>query len=146
MSTDSHCLEMLERKYKFYLSFENAVCEDYITEKFFKVLNYNLVPIVLGGANYSKFAPPNSFIDVRNFKSVAKLAKYLNFLDKNETAYAEYFEWKKYFRVVVDYKNVFCHLCEVLLSQVDHLIYFFHFLQKPSWGKSTSIFIFINLF
>jgi len=28
------CLELLERDYKFYLSFENSNCDDYITEKF----------------------------------------------------------------------------------------------------------------
>jgi alpha-1,3-fucosyltransferase len=107
-------MDMMESKYKFYISFENSVCEDYITEKFFKVLNYNLIPIVLGGANYSKFAPSKSYIDVRDFRLIGQLAEYLKYLDKNETAYAEYFEWKHYFRVIVDYKNVFCHLCQVL--------------------------------
>jgi len=29
------CMEKLGRKYKFYLSFENCNCRDYITEKFF---------------------------------------------------------------------------------------------------------------
>ena len=104
---------MLDSKYKFYLSFENSFCKDYITEKFFKVLNYNIIPIVLGRANYSKFAPSKSYIDVRDFQSIGQLAEYLKYLDKNETAYAEYFEWKNYFRVIVNYKNVFCQLCQV---------------------------------
>ncbi len=88
---------MLESKYKFYLSFENSVCEDYVTEKFFKVLNYNKIPIVLGGANYAKFAPSKSYIDVRDFQPIGQLAEYLKYLDKNKTAYSEYFEWKSYF-------------------------------------------------
>jgi len=33
-SDSQKCLEMLERDYKFYLSFENSNCDDYITEKF----------------------------------------------------------------------------------------------------------------
>ena len=33
---DPDCYGMVERKYKFYLSFENIVCKDYITEKVFR--------------------------------------------------------------------------------------------------------------
>lgn len=61
--------EMLGKNYKFYLSFENSLCDDYVTEKFYNALLYNTVPIVFGGANYSKLAPKNSYIDVRNFTS-----------------------------------------------------------------------------
>lgn len=34
------CYQMLERDYMFYLAFENANCQDYITEKFFNALRY----------------------------------------------------------------------------------------------------------
>ena len=107
-------MKMLESKYKFYLSFENAVCKDYVTEKFFKVLNYDIVPVVLGGADYSKLAPEKSYIDARDFKSIADLAKYLKYLDKHPKAYAKYFEWKSHFRVIDDYSEAFCQLCQAL--------------------------------
>ena len=62
--------EMLERDYKFYLSFENSICPDYVTEKFYNPLLFSTVPVVYGGADYEAVgAPPNSYIDVRNFKS-----------------------------------------------------------------------------
>ena len=37
-------------QYYFYLSFENSLCDQYITEKFFKILfsNSTLVPVVMG--------------------------------------------------------------------------------------------------
>ncbi|KAH6937379.1 hypothetical protein HPB50_027523 [Hyalomma asiaticum] len=34
------CYQMLDAEYYFYLSFENANCKDYITEKFFNALRY----------------------------------------------------------------------------------------------------------
>ena len=40
--------EML-KDYKFYLAFENSLCQDYITEKFFQAANAGVVPIVYGG-------------------------------------------------------------------------------------------------
>ena len=55
-------------EYKFYLAFENALCPDYVTEKFFRTLKLPVVPIVMGGDNYENLVPPGSFIDVNNFK------------------------------------------------------------------------------
>ena len=34
--------------YKFYLSFENTLCEDYVTEKFYRPLEQAILPIVMG--------------------------------------------------------------------------------------------------
>ena len=39
-------------------------------------------------------APPNSYIHVEDFDTPHELAKYLDYLDKNETAYAEYHQWR----------------------------------------------------
>ena len=43
-----------------------------------------IVPIVMGGTNYKDFAPPKSFIDVNDFKSVEELTYYLQYLDMND--------------------------------------------------------------
>ncbi|RNA18621.1 alpha-(1-3)-fucosyltransferase C-like [Brachionus plicatilis] len=51
----SKCKHYIGKNYKFYLSFENSICNGYITEKFFEILRYDIIPIVLGGGQYAKF-------------------------------------------------------------------------------------------
>ena len=84
----------------------------------------------MGGADYKSFAPPKSFIDVKDFNSPKDLAEYLLYLDKNQvrevmdshfksqkmiifqTAYREYFQWK---RDYVGYSpRPICNLCSML--------------------------------
>ena len=43
--------------------------QDYLTEKFWKILNYDLIPIVLNGVDMATVAPPHSYIDIKDFKS-----------------------------------------------------------------------------
>lgn len=48
------CLKGMETKYYFYLAFENSLSEDYVTEKILYPLQHYTVPIVFGGADYSR--------------------------------------------------------------------------------------------
>ena len=50
-----NCKRNIAKKYKFYFAFENSVCNDYITEKFFEILNYDIIPVVYGGGNYEAY-------------------------------------------------------------------------------------------
>jgi alpha-1,3-fucosyltransferase len=89
---------MAESKYKFYLSFEDAICKDYATEKFFALYGgLNMIPVVFGGANYSAIAPPHSYIDAAEFESPRALARYLKLLDSDDARFNEYFWWREFY-------------------------------------------------
>jgi alpha-1,3-fucosyltransferase len=100
--------------YKFYLSAENSLCPDYISEKFYRALSMDVIPVVYGGADYSQYAPLHSYISVADFKTPKDLANYLILLDKNDALYLKYFEWKKDWEVVRRPTDGWCELCRKL--------------------------------
>ena len=81
--------------YKFYVAFENSLhCRDYVTEKLWlNALSRNRVPIVWGPAreDLAELAPRGSYVFVEDFKSDEDLVEHLMYLDRNDTAYKEYF-------------------------------------------------------
>ncbi|XP_037090668.1 alpha-(1,3)-fucosyltransferase 7-like [Pollicipes pollicipes] len=105
------CYRALAASHFFYLSFENSLCEDYITEKFWHALRAGMVPVVRGPPPeaYRRVAPPHSFIHVQNFDSVDQLAAYLTSLTENRTAYESYFAWRSSHRI--SRYEEFCELC-----------------------------------
>ena len=119
--------QKLAPKYKFYLSFENSRCYEYITEKFFMSLKVGMIPVVLGGLSkhdYEKIAPQHSFIHVDDFASPSDLMKKLHQISKDPMLYNSYFWWRGYYDVVVnlpywphkEWTFPACQLCEVLNS------------------------------
>ena len=123
LDQDIHAREKMYKEflkpYKFYLSFENANCLDYITEKFFTALKTeDVIPIAFGGASvddYATSAPPHSFIHVDDYPTVQALANKLEYLAQNLTAYKEYFWWTEYYHVSSlwdNYVSAQCDLCE----------------------------------
>lgn len=163
-SDDLHqddCSLKLFGSYKFYLALENNKCDYYITEKYWKIyqprflFHVHTVPVVRGAPleHYQRVAPDNhSFIYADSFASPKHLADYLLYLDRNSTAYAEYFAWK--FRLfdkfrqhferhelmkVIDRKGrddtaVFCEMCaklhnETYLNAQNPIIYISEFFN-----------------
>jgi hypothetical protein len=111
--------------YKFTLAFENAIAEDYVTEKFFDPLKVGSVPVYLGAPNVDEFAPADRcFIDVTAFPSPKALADYLLMLNEDDAAYAEYLAWKtkplrpSFLRLVESQRvNAFARLCQKVESR-----------------------------
>lgn len=117
-SSNEDCWKMVEKDYKFYLAFENSICVDYVTEKFFNSISHQVIPIVLGGADYSGMAPKKSYISVHDLDNdPARLARSLKKLDENDELFAEYFWWKDFYQVKMadeDRIQAFCKICQKL--------------------------------
>lgn len=129
---NSHSFYEKIATYKFYLAFENSIsCKDYFTEKFwYNGLRAGAVPIVWGPtrSDLEKVVPTKSFIHANDFSTPEKLVEYLNYLDKNETAYAEYLHWRTWVihperiekHLLIQNRDndlrSFCRLCSILQS------------------------------
>ncbi|ORX62555.1 hypothetical protein DM01DRAFT_1330684 [Hesseltinella vesiculosa] len=86
----------LMSEYKFYLSVENANCEDYVTEKLFDTLKYSSLPIVDGPQSYDGYLPTSrAAIRMDAYPDPRDLAAYINFLDADDEAYLSYFDYRR---------------------------------------------------
>lgn len=82
-------------QYKFVLAFENAICQDYMTEKLFRVLHAGSVPVYRGSPSARDYMPDShSIIMADDFESPEKLADFLYKLDQDDAAYEAYLAYK----------------------------------------------------
>ncbi|KAK8391620.1 hypothetical protein O3P69_017272 [Scylla paramamosain] len=107
--------QVLGPKYLFYLAFENALCDAYVTEKLWRPLVHGLVPVVLGGANYTAILPPNSYIDAVSL-TPRQLGHFLRRLQKTPQEYAEYHLWRAFWKPTL--RPPLCELCLRLHGKV----------------------------
>ena len=108
------CAKPMMAPYKFYLSFENSICTDYVSEKYFKVYSsdYSLIPVVRGGADYLRYFPANTFINAADFDSPRHLAEHLMSLGSDTERYAQMLEQKDLYRPMKSMRYMWCSLCE----------------------------------
>ncbi len=114
-SNKSECDRLLSDSYRFYLSFENSLCPDYVTEKLYRPLAHDTVPVVYGGSNYSFYLPPGSYINAMDYKSPEDLANYLKKLMIDDALYSNYFKWRDQYQVIQSPLDGWCHLCRLLM-------------------------------
>ncbi|XP_052098685.1 glycoprotein 3-alpha-L-fucosyltransferase A-like [Mytilus californianus] len=96
---DDACFKNLSGDYKFYLSFENSLCEDYVTEKAFRLYqeDFEIIPVYRGAPNVKDILPTGTFISTLDFKSPRELAVYLKYVADNESVYCNYLKAKDKF-------------------------------------------------
>lgn len=100
---DRNATESVLGRHKFYLSLENSCCRDYISGRFWRALEAGTVPIVVGASleDYNRVAPPNSFIHVDQFESLAAMLIHVTLTSNDDERYLQYFQWRKKGRIKV---------------------------------------------
>ncbi|XP_023328507.1 alpha-(1,3)-fucosyltransferase C, partial [Eurytemora carolleeae] len=88
-NSTSECLQYLSKFYKFLLVFEADICEHYVSNLVYQVLQTSMVPVVFGGGDYSKDLQPGSYIDAMP-QTPENLAHFLIYLDKHQPVFNTY--------------------------------------------------------
>ncbi|XP_060806470.1 alpha-(1,3)-fucosyltransferase C-like [Amyelois transitella] len=107
------CYKLVEKKYFFQLVLEDAMCEDYVTEKVVKSLMHFTIPVVFGSANYTRFLPPGSYINFQEF-GLKKFGALIDYLMKTPQNYGFLFDWKNHYFYSIRPRSYICDLCTKL--------------------------------
>ncbi|XP_075982374.1 alpha-(1,3)-fucosyltransferase C-like [Anticarsia gemmatalis] len=112
------CYYRLKTTYYFYLAFEDSIAPDYITTSVLNGYLHNTVPIVYGGAKYTKFLPPDSYIDA-SLLGETMLAKEMFEIIQNKEWYQDFFKWRNHYVIKEAAGMDPCVLCD--------------FINHPAW-------------
>uniref|UniRef100_A0A0N5BDG4 Fucosyltransferase n=1 Tax=Strongyloides papillosus TaxID=174720 RepID=A0A0N5BDG4_STREA len=120
-SNDKECEKDLINSYYFYIAIENALCNDYVTEKYWSRYMYNSVPIVMRRDIYTDIGIPNSsLIAISDYQTSKDMVVHLNDLMNNSKKYLKYFEYRNNNNITVmnwdqfNLQNGVCALCDKL--------------------------------
>ncbi|XP_049871785.1 alpha-(1,3)-fucosyltransferase C-like [Pectinophora gossypiella] len=112
---NDNCNDLIKQDYYFYIAFENSLAKDYVTEKVLHGFDNHAVPIVYGGANYSRFLPPGSYLNAMHLHPYNLAQKMKQIIDDPEL-YENYFKWTNLYTIDSDPMkiNPLCNFCEAL--------------------------------
>ncbi|KAL4221919.1 hypothetical protein ACF0H5_017971 [Mactra antiquata] len=109
-----NCTEHIDHTYKFVFAFENSLCVDYITEKVFNRYNLDMITVVQGAHNYSRYLPKGTYIDANDFATPQELGEFLNYVGSNREVYTNYLKLKDQYKAIFENTHVqlaYCTLC-----------------------------------
>lgn len=119
---DTDCLTFISKNYMFYFVIEPRICSNFVTQEFFQILPYDILPIILKRFDHDFYVPKSAFIDASSFPSFKSLSERLNYLASNPLEYGSYFEWKKYVSFshekINPIQSAICDLC-ILAHLID---------------------------
>lgn len=137
-----NCKAALGRDYFFYLAFENSLATDYISEKSYSMMGNGLIPVVYGGADYTKHLPPKSYINAQDFKTTKDLAEFLVKLSGDKEEYLSYFWWQDHY--TISSANGYADLCgkvKAFRKNIGVKVQFYEDLvqweHKDTWKNRT---------
>lgn len=84
--------------YKFYLAFENdGSSKDYVSEKVYDAILAGTLPVYRGTETVKKLLPaPDAVVHVADFDDdPLRVARHLQYLTRNQSAYNSYFRWRE---------------------------------------------------
>lgn len=113
------CHSFVGQNYKFYLSFENSLCRDYTTEKFYNIYEYDhpIIPVVMGSFTAEEYLHGAVYIDVNKFRTPFHLTRRLLALGNDKEAYIDLLRRKDSFGALTSgetFKTAMCKVCEYL--------------------------------
>ncbi|CAC5374314.1 FUT-1 [Mytilus coruscus] len=110
------CKSYVSQNYKFYLSFENSLCNNYVSEKVYDIFEDDnmMLPVIRGAPNIASVLPEGTFITTSNFTSPKHLAAFLAKIGSSEKEYTSYLKKKHSYSVTnwaFNFKTEICDLC-----------------------------------
>ncbi|GBP87641.1 Alpha-(1,3)-fucosyltransferase C [Eumeta japonica] len=113
----SRCLNKIQTDYYFYFSFENSFSEDYVTEKLTYPLQNDAVPVVYGGANYTRFMPDGIYLNAKEL-GAEELARTMHAIINDPERYYQFFRWQSHYSFHRRQESVetddYCRFCSML--------------------------------
>ncbi|KAF2883560.1 hypothetical protein ILUMI_22624 [Ignelater luminosus] len=144
-------------RYKFYLAFEDANCNEYITEEvWWHSLEKKAIPIIMGTTPeiLNQILPPHSYIHVNDYVNPKDLADYIIHLNNTPSKLEKYLEWRNHFKTIDEHgmfqsKSAhYCRICQALNynnKKKKFLDYLYRYWSKNQCQRGWSTFFGVYL-